>query len=323
MFAPLSFLSLFLSLCMVIVCHGGRSNTPGKTMVVTKVEDLTGDMDLFMKNIDAHNEEAMSILSGLLSSKDGWKFVNEKDGVSVERRQLPSGSFVDKVDRMKGGKHACVRSTGILNAPATEVFNLFIDNDRVSEYNEHCVKVHDVADVTKQGIGSRQWTKIAWACSPKYGPLKARDFSSVVHYNKYQNGTYVILNRPAYHSDTKPTNKYVRATILLAANVIEPLSQDSCRVTQIAHVNPGGVSDTPAVAWIINSLCAVGPPTFLRKLESAALRRVRPQGIGLSLPHVQLPKLNFKLTEISTGFLNKNKIGENRIFTFFRPPSNF
>ena len=196
-------------------------------------------------------------------------------------------------------------------------------NDRVSEYNEHCVKVHDVADVTKQGIGSRQWTKIAWACSPKYGPLKARDFSSVVHYNKYQNGTYVILNRPAYHSDTKPTNKYVRATILLAANVIEPLSQDSCRVTQIAHVNPGGVSDTPAVAWIINSLCAVGPPTFLRKLESAALRRLRPQGIGLSLPHVQLPKLNFKLTEISTGFLNKNKIGENRIFTFFRPRSNF
>ena len=311
MFLFLFILPLFLSLCLV--CHGGK-------------EDSTGDVDLFMKNIDAHNEEAMSILSGLLSSKDGWKFVNEKDGVSVERRQLPSGSFVDRVDRIKGGKHACVRSSGILKAPALEVFNLFIDNDRVSEYNEHCTKVRDVIDVTKQGIGSRQWTKIAWACSPKYGPLKARDFSSVVHYNKYQNGTFVILNRPAYHPDTKPTDEYVRATILLAANVIEPLSEDSCRVTQIAHVNPGGVSDTPAVAWIINSLCAVGPPTFLRKLEAAALRTSGSRVIGrLSLPRLQIPKVNIKspwnaLAEFRRS-IYKNSDNFGKKFVSFRPPN--
>jgi hypothetical protein len=76
--------------------------------------------------------------------------VNEKDGVSVERRALSSGSFVDPVDREKGSKHACVRSKGVLHAPAQSVFDLFIDNDRVDEYNEHCVEVRDVMDVTKQ-----------------------------------------------------------------------------------------------------------------------------------------------------------------------------
>ena len=207
------FFFISLVLCLCLTCHGGKSKK--SPTISSKIEDTTGDVDLFMNSIDVHNEEAMSILTGLLSSEDGWKFVNEKDGVSVERRQLPSGSFVDKIDRIKGGKHACVRSSGVLKAPASDVFNLFIDNGRVSEYNEHCAKVHDVIDVTKQGIGSRQWTKIAWACSPKYGPLKARDFSSVVHYKKYENGTFVILNRPAYHPATKPTNEYVRATILL------------------------------------------------------------------------------------------------------------
>ena len=38
--------------------------------------------------------------------------------------------------------------------------------------------------------------------------MKARDFSSVVHYNKFSNGTYVILNRPAYHPDTRATDNF-------------------------------------------------------------------------------------------------------------------
>lgn len=33
-------------------------------------------------------------------------------GVSVERRSLPAGTFVDATDAAKGSKHACVRSSG-------------------------------------------------------------------------------------------------------------------------------------------------------------------------------------------------------------------
>jgi hypothetical protein len=105
---------------------------------------------------------------------------------------------------------------------------------------------------------------------PKYGPLKARDFCSIVHFTKFMNGTAIIMNRPAYHPSYPTSNKYVRATILLAGNIIQPLDNGrKTLLTQIAHVNPGGGADTTAIAWMINQLCAVGPPTFMKKLEKA------------------------------------------------------
>ena len=34
--------------------------------------------------------------------------------------------------------------------------------------------------------------------------MKARDFCSVVSYNKFPNGTFVIINRPAYNVPQYP-----------------------------------------------------------------------------------------------------------------------
>lgn len=115
----------------------------------------------FLKNIDKDNQEAMSMLNQLLYNKEGWKFVNEKDGVTVERRHLSPGSYVDNIDRMKGTKHACIRSKGIINCSAESVFQLFIDNSRVAEYNEHCAELKDVEEISKAGLGN-SWTKVAW-----------------------------------------------------------------------------------------------------------------------------------------------------------------
>jgi hypothetical protein len=108
---------------------------------------------------------------------------------------------------------------------------------------------------------------------PKYGPFKARDFLTVVNYNKYDNGTYIILNRPAYVNNFKTNKKYVRATVLLAGNIIKPISDKKTHLTLIAHINPGGGADTRAAAWLINKLCAFGPPTFMKKLEAAANKK--------------------------------------------------
>ena len=50
-----------------------------------------------------------------------------------------------------------------------------------------------------------------------------------------------------------PLNTYlVRATVLLAGNIIEPHGENGAwtKLTQIAHVNPGGAADTPAIAWV-------------------------------------------------------------------------
>lgn len=222
----------------------------------------------FMANLDKHNREAMKLLLSVSKSTKGWTFVNEKDGVTVEKCFLPAGSFVSERDRLKGSKHACVKSSAVLDAPPAAIYKLFLDNSRVAEYNEHIKEVRDVQYMPDKA------SKIAWCVGPSYGPFAARDFCSVVNFTKRGGGGYIILNRPAYHSQFPESQKCVRATILLAGNIIEPHGRGRSLVTQIAHVNPGGGADNKVVASVINRLCAVGPPVFLRKLEAAAKKKV-------------------------------------------------
>lgn len=240
--------------------------------------DLSDEDIEFVEKLDADNLEAYDLVMDLQkSSGSGWKHVvTTPNGVTVERRKMPTGSYTIPSDAAAGAKHAGVKTTGVIKAPPMKVFNLFINNDRVGEYNEHIVKVLDVDGVvpTKktEAKSPKQWTKLAWSSSPKYGPLKARDFLSVVHFHKRDDGSYVIINRPGYLSSYPVMKKFTRATVLLAGNVIEPHPDrsDWSVVTQIAHVNPGGLADSKLVAKMINALCAKGPPAFFAGLEKAA-----------------------------------------------------
>lgn len=236
----------------------------------------------YFNRVEQHNKEALELLNSINYNQEDWTDVSNKNGVHVQRRYLKAGSFVSKADAMAGQKHACIKATGIIkNISPDTLFQLFLDNSRVSEYNEHCIHVKDVHYFPSKNKNS--WSKLTWAVGPKYGPFKPRDFCSFVNYNKYTNGTRIVLNRPGYHDSYKPNpNKHVRATVLLAANIMEPYYDKdvglSTKYTQIAHVNPGGATDNTAIAYIINSLCAVGPPTFIRKLEQSAIK-LRNEGI--------------------------------------------
>lgn len=274
---------------------GGGGGSGGSGRKGKAATDVTVDPNaVFFGRLEKDNAAAFDMLSRLMTAKDGWTKVATNQGVTVERRSLAPGSFVDPDDAAKAGKHACVKSTGLMNCDAESVFKMFMDRDRVREYNEHVSELRDVHYFPKKSKDN--FSKITWACGPPYGPFKARDFVSVVHFQRFANGTYVILNRPAYHSGWGPTpDKFVRATVLLAGNVMEPRGPDGqqCFITQIAHVNPGGICDTPAVAFIINKLCATGPPAFIRKLEQAVRRTAPSRKSSLRNPfaNLQLPAL--------------------------------
>jgi len=228
--------------------------------------------DNFLSNIDKDNIDALHKLYYLLNSNDGWYNIGTKKGVKVERRYLiPSGSFISNVDVSKGSKHACIKSTAILDISPDHVFNLLADSKRAREYNDHININRDVIYLPRLS-NSTNWTKCTWAATGKIGIFKARDFLTVAHFTRYDNGTSIMLNRPAYLNSYPATDKYVRATVLLAGNIIQPygLHGNQTHLTMLAQINPGGISDTPAAAWIINKLCASGPPTFIRKLEHAA-----------------------------------------------------
>jgi len=222
------------------------------------------------------------LLLRLASSEDGWTPVTIRNGVKVLKRFLRAGSFVNAKDSIKGEKHVCVKSFGEINAPSDVVFQMFVDKLKVKEYNEHIIAMKDCVEFPKSTnimTGITSWTKFTWSSTPSYGPFKPRDFFSVVHFRKLPNGSYLILNRPAYHSSvnkiiSSSKEKYLRATILLAGNIITPIGKNRSKLTMIAHVNPGGGCDTKAGAFFANKLCAAAPPAFIRKLEAAAIRSV-------------------------------------------------
>jgi hypothetical protein len=251
---------------------------------------ITREDELFIEKLDDENKEAYAMVLALQAdSTSGWNHVvTTSGGVTVERRKMPTGSFTIQSDAAAGAKHAGVKTTGVIKASPADIFSLFINNDRVGEYNEHIVKINDVEGVVPEqysysqgkskskgkGGGSppKEWTKLAWSSSPKYGPFQARDFLSVVNFHRRDDGSFVIINRPGYLSWYPVVKKFTRATVLLAGNVIEPhpTNPQWSRVTQIAHVNPGGVADSKIVAMTINALCAKGPPAFFAGLEKAA-----------------------------------------------------
>ena len=113
----------------------------------------------------------------------------------------------------------------------------------------------------------------------------------------------MITNRPAYHPDFPPNKKYVRATLLLVGNIIEPVmgkgNEQHTRLTQVAHINPGGAADTSAAAFVINKLCAVGPPSFIKKLEAAAQKSDRMKN--------KTNEKSFKMSSIANDLNNIKK----------------
>lgn len=289
---------------------GKKSTTAAATKLIsTDDDDTISNSDMF-NDITDENKSAMDMLMHLFNIKSGWIYVNEKDGVTVEKRYISKlGNYIRSEDVLKGEKHACVKASGIINATPDAVYRLFLNNDQVHEYNEHCSILEDVIHIPEKS------TKISWACTPKYGPFKARDFCSIVHFIKRKDGSRIILNRPAYHDNYKKSSKYVRATILLAGNIIEPYGKDQSYLTQISHINPGGGADTKAAAWIINNLCAVGPPTFIRKLEVAAvkseannkgrLHRVGGGNLLMINPAIAINTAAISTTTAATEFFNK------------------
>jgi len=203
---------------------------------------------------------------------DGWTFVSEDtsghDPITVYKKTVPPGTHVQsasgEADEAAAEKHACIKVTALLNAAPHDLYQLFLDNSRVSEYNEHCALLEDVE------VCSRD-TKVSWSVTGAFGPFKPREFVTMVHYTK-KTKALVVVNRPATHASKPVKSKYQRGEILLAGNIMEPVEgqPSQTRFTMITHVNPGGVVDNPLCAKIMNRLSASAPIEFVQKLEVAA-----------------------------------------------------
>lgn len=175
-------------------------------------------------------------------------------GVTVHRK-VPLGS-----------RYAVIRAHGLINASASDIVALFDDNSRVHEYNKFFRTGRDLEMVSED-------TKVVWACAPPIFPFKPRDFCTVVHYRRYEDGTTIVLNHATTHRDAQPTSEYVRGAILLGANIIEPIPgmKGQCRFTMLTQLDPGGFS--PPV--VVNQIASQGPVEFFGDLQKCARRPLK------------------------------------------------
>ena len=229
----------------------------------------TGTKKNFSKGqLKAQNDANVLNMYEVIDSQ-GWTHVITDGSITVWKKNIPPGTYLanEASNDKAGAKFACIKATAVLAAPPREVYKLFLDNSRVSEYNDHCPRLEDVEILSKD-------TKIAWSATNSYanGIIKARDFVTMVHYREESDGTLMSVNRPATHPSRPAGNKFQRAEVLLAGNVIRPIKGEPEKtfLTLITHINPGGVVDNAIGAAITNKLTATSPVAFIRKLEKAA-----------------------------------------------------
>lgn len=234
-----------------------------------------------------HTDKLTENVLVALSNPSIWEKVNERDGVTVWRTPIdvktyPNGKSDPDDDSVT------IKSKSIIPYPPHKVYELLQNDDRVSEYNENCQQIQDVANL---GQGS----KINWSATGKFGPLiSARDFVTLVCFKELgENEGYLSVAssldtireqhiRERNHSfldecshagilfDKRPG--YVRSQVQLAATFIRPVEGDSTKtellqITQLGGL--GGVADSPLAKKIKNNLEVQAPVDFVKKFSDA------------------------------------------------------
>jgi len=257
-------------------CMATLSAAPG-TLIATRSKPKTLDQTTAQSYLFAPEEretivqQTTQVLQNVqyaLRQDDLWELINEHDGVKVWRtfeniKKTQSASSSPATNDV-----AVIRSEAILNSSPQKVFQLLMDNSRVHEYNENCVELYDIEYLNSN-------TKINWCATGKFGPFKARDFVTVVHFRELEgesNGGYVSLAANIEHSKLPPTSSYVRSQIQLAATFMMPVpgQPNKTKFVQVTQVGQlGGVADSRMAKKITQNLAEKAPVDFVKKFDKA------------------------------------------------------
>ena len=155
-----------------------------------------------------------------------------------------------------------MKSSHVINAPPSKILQLLEDNSRVHQYNGLAERgtMRDIEVISDDTI-------IKWVKAVPIFPFKTREFCTLVHVRKLKDGTIVVLHRSTLHPAAPITPKYCRASIVLGANIIQPILGDPNRskLTMLSQLDPGGIIPP----MVINNICANGPIGFFKGVENS------------------------------------------------------
>jgi len=243
--------------------------TPSASTLLTDVEKL---------ELAQSTNNMLASVKAALSEKELWQHIVDKDGVNVWKTSADVKNCAAGVSSASTGAAdaVTVRSEALMDASPRAVYDLFMDDARVHEYNENCVELADIERISRE-------TKINWCATGKFGPFKARDFVTVVYFRELkeeEGGGYVSLAANVEHPKLPPADGYVRSEIQLAATFMKPVPGEPnktklVQMTQIGQM--GGVADSAIAKRITQNLAEKAPVEFMKKFNHAVTHPPAPQ----------------------------------------------
>mmetsp|Transcript_51791 Transcript_51791/g.105408 ORF Transcript_51791/g.105408 Transcript_51791/m.105408 type:complete len:518 (+) Transcript_51791:192-1745(+) len=191
-----------------------------------------------------------------------WESVSDEGGLTVWRKYFSKDTAFAGKNIGSAAKFACVKARSVIDAPLETVYELFLDNTRVQEYNEYCKDVVDLEWLDQSTKVTHSFTGRPWS----------RDFVTRVHYRSLGEDARIVVSRAEDHPLAQEMGGYTRMEMALGANIMQRCPDDPSKTefTLITHVNPGGFASTQFGAAVTNRLSTESPRVFLTKLARAA-----------------------------------------------------
>jgi len=223
------------------------------------------------RNVERDNLELVNKVLGALTM-EGWAPLSNKDGIDVYKRSggdVALGSYPPGVGAKASdsSKFLCLWAKAEIDAPIDKVYNLFLSNDYVLQYNPMCQECRDVGWLDPA-------TKITWATSKRVGPIFSRDFVTRCHYRKLRDGSLVLATMSEqlpcleFQAQGLSATPYCRMEVTLAGYVLRSIDGGTkTEFNMLSLSNPGGVFDSQLGAAVANMVAATGPINFITLLR--------------------------------------------------------
>ncbi len=140
-----------------------------------------------------------------------------------------------------GSELPAIRTQGVIPKSAKDITELLMDSSRVKVYNSMSLgrkdlKVFQSGIHTKSKLWGEGETKIVENRTKPPLTSKTLVFQTLMHARVLSDGRYLVVSRAV--TDGSPSaDGEVQSEIILGVNILAPLSDTSCRLTSITHVN--------------------------------------------------------------------------------------
>ncbi|GMH58022.1 hypothetical protein TrRE_jg796, partial [Triparma retinervis] len=185
------------------------------------------------------------------------------------------------VDILKGSGTdgmPCIKAVTVLDRSPSECFELFRDDKRVSEYNDNCRELEDVARISSPPDGE---VKVNWCATGRFGPFERRDFTTVVRNEAVDGGEGGYLSVATAiemegYGGLGRRKGYVRSRIVLSASFMKPVEGEGgkCEFWQLTKVGElGGVANNRVARRLQDKLLEKAPIDFLERFGKAVVKK--------------------------------------------------